>query len=107
MVTLGLDISTTCVGYAFTKDKKINQSISFPENLSMGDYCMNINKENLHYRLSGICIHSGCLHGGHYYAMCKNYKTNEWNIHNDTNISSTTIENVLKENPYCLFYVRK
>ena len=23
MVTLGLDISTTCVGYAFTKDKKI------------------------------------------------------------------------------------
>ena len=91
----------------FTKDKKINQSISFPENLSMGDYCMNINKENLHYRLSGICIHSGCLHGGHYYAMCKNYKTNEWNIHNDTNISSTTIENVLKENPYCLFYVRK
>ena len=23
MVTLGLDISTTCVGYAFTEDKKI------------------------------------------------------------------------------------
>ena len=23
MVTLGLDISTSCVGYAFTKDKKI------------------------------------------------------------------------------------
>ena len=23
MVTLGLDISTTCVGYAFTKDNKI------------------------------------------------------------------------------------
>ena len=23
MVTLGLDVSTTCVGYAFTKDKKI------------------------------------------------------------------------------------
>ena len=23
MVTLGLDVSTTCVGYAFTEDKKI------------------------------------------------------------------------------------
>ena len=23
MVTLGIDASTTCVGYAFTKDKKI------------------------------------------------------------------------------------
>ena len=90
----------------YTKNRKINQKISFPDNLYMGDYCMNINKDKLHYRLSGICIHSGGLNGGHYYAMCKNYKTNDWNIHNDTNVSSTTIENVLKEDPYCLFYVR-
>ncbi len=91
----------------YTKTTKINQKISFPENLSMGDYCMNINKNKLNYRLSGICIHSGGLNGGHYYAMCKNYKTNEWNIHNDTNVSATTIQSVLQENPYCLFYVRK
>ncbi len=91
----------------YTKDKKINQKISFPENLSMGDYCMNIHKNKLNYRLSGICIHSGGLNGGHYYAMCKNYKTNQWNIHNDTSVSSTTIDAVLSESPYCLFYVRK
>ena len=42
---------------------------------------LNINKEKLHYRLSGICIHSGGLHGGHYYAMCKNYKTNNFSHH--------------------------
>ena len=68
---------------------------------------MNINKTMLHYRLSGICIHSGGLNGGHYYAMCKNYKTNEWKLHNDTSVSTVTVQDVLKENPYCLFYVRK
>ena len=91
----------------FTKIKKINQKISFPENLSMEEYCMNINKNMLHYRLSGICIHRGGLNGGHYYAMCKNYKTNEWKLHNDTSVSSVTIRDVLKETPYCLFYVRR
>jgi len=90
----------------FRKGVKINHHIDFPEYLNMENYCMNINKEKLHYRLSGICIHSGGLHGGHYYAMCKNYKTNEWNIHNDSSVSSTNIKNVLKETPYCLFYVQ-
>mgnify|MGYP002026229272 CR=1 FL=1 len=68
---------------------------------------MNINKDKLHYQLFGICIHSGGLHGGHYYAMCKNIQTNEWNKHNDTSVSSVSIQEVLNENPYCLFYVRK
>ena len=91
----------------FTKERKINQKISFPENLSMEKYCMNINKHKLHYNLYGICVHSGSLHGGHYYAMCKNIQTNEWNKHNDTFVSPVSIQDVLNENPYCLFYVRK
>ncbi len=91
----------------FTKDRKINQKISFPENLNMEEYCMNINKDNLHYQLFGICVHSGSLHGGHYYAMCKNVQTNKWNKHNDTFVSSVDIQDVLNENPYCLFYVRR
>ena len=90
-----------------TKERKINQKISFPQNLNMEEYCMNINKDKLHYQLFGICIHSGGLHGGHYYAMCKNFQTNEWNKHNDTSVSSTVIQDVLNENPYCLFYVRR
>ena len=91
----------------FRNGKKINHHINFPEYLNMEKYCMNMQTDRLHYRLSGICIHSGGLNGGHYYAMCKNYKTNEWNIHNDSSVSGTTIENVLKETPYCLFYVRE
>jgi ubiquitin C-terminal hydrolase len=90
----------------FRNGKKMNHHIEFPENLKMDKYCMNINKERLQYQLSGICIHSGSLNGGHYYAMCKNYKTNKWNIHNDSSVSETSIESVLKETPYCLFYQR-
>tara|TARA_B100000686_G_scaffold345480_1_gene430152 strand:- start:931 stop:1893 length:963 start_codon:yes stop_codon:yes gene_type:complete len=90
----------------FTKEKKINQKISFPLNLDMGVYCMNINKDKLHYQLSGICVHSGGLHGGHYYAMCKNAQTNEWKKLNDSSVSSITIQDVLNENPYCFFYIR-
>ena len=90
----------------YRKTGKLNKHISFPEILSMDDYCLNIQKESLQYKLSGICIHSGNLGGGHYYAMCKNYKTNQWNIHNDTRVEKVSLDGVLKETPYCLFYER-
>ena len=66
----------------FTKERKINQRITFPDNLNMEKYCMNIHKTRMQFRLSGICVHTGVLNGGHYYAMCKNHKTNKWNKYN-------------------------
>ena len=47
----------------------------------MKKYCVNSNKNSMKYKLKGVCIHSGGLHGGHYYAMCYNYNTKKWNIH--------------------------
>ncbi len=91
---------------AFTINRKIEKYIDFPEELKMDDYCIN-NKGNLTYTLSGICIHDGSLHGGHYYAMCKDHIKNKWRIHNDTRVTDTTLENVLSQKPYCLFYIRK
>ncbi len=89
----------------FRLNKKIEKHIDFPEELKMNDYC--INKGDLTYTLSGICIHGGGLHGGHYYAMCKDYKQKKWRIHNDTHVTDTTLENVLSQTPYCLFYIKK
>lgn len=85
---------------------KLNKHVSFPETLSMKKYCLNLKNHNLNYSLSSICIHSGGLHGGHYYAMCKDYVKNRWNIHNDSSVSSTRLQNVLQQTPYCLFYSR-
>ena len=90
----------------FRVNKKIEKHIDFPEELNMNDYCIN-NKDDLIYTLSGICIHGGSLDGGHYYAMCKDYKENKWRIHNDTHVKDTTIKDVLSQSPYCLFYIKK
>jgi len=100
------DVLIICIKQYSDKNKKLDHHIQFPENLNMEKYCLNIHKERLHYNLSGLCIHSGNLNGGHYYAMCKNYKTGEWNIHNDSNASSINIAKVLNETPYCLVYNR-
>jgi len=90
----------------FRLNKKINKHIDFPEELNMGKYCIN-KKNNITYKLSGICIHSGSLNGGHYYAMCKDYTTNSWRVHNDTSVKETNIENVMDQTPYCFFYIRE
>ena len=68
---------------------------------------MNLRNINYKYDLIGLCIHQGSLNGGHYYAICKNIEDNQWNIHNDTNVTPTTIEDIKNENPYCFFYVKR
>lgn len=88
----------------FRLNRKINKHIDFPENLNMKKYCINSKKNSMDYKLKGICIHSGSLNGGHYYAMCYNYKTKKWNIHNDTSVEETNLGNVLSQTPYCFFY---
>jgi len=85
--------------------RKINQKIQFPELLQMKDYCLS-KKNNTNYSLSGICVHSGGLNGGHYYAMCKNHQNNQWYKFNDTHVSSVSLDQVLNEDAYCLFYIR-
>ena len=71
----------------------------------MKDYCLS-KKNNTNYSLSGICVHSGGLNGGHYYAMCKNHQNNQWYKFNDTHVSSVSLDQVLNEDAYCLFYIR-
>ena len=69
MVTLGLDISTTCVGYAFTENKKIlnmgfidlkklktpkEKTFYVLEYLSKSKYIDDIEKINIEDNLSGF-----------------------------------------------------
>jgi ubiquitin carboxyl-terminal hydrolase 8 len=85
---------------------KNNARISFNEILDISKYNINY-EENLNlYSLSGISIQSGGLEGGHYYAVCKNINDNKWYIYDDSNVSECSLDRVLNENPYCLFYER-
>tara|TARA_B100000700_G_C14962184_1_gene817064 strand:+ start:154 stop:1047 length:894 start_codon:yes stop_codon:yes gene_type:complete len=89
----------------FRKGGKILQRIKFPEELNMKNYCISKKYNNI-YHLSGICVHSGGLNGGHYYALCKDHRKNVWYKLNDSHSSIVSLEDVLSEDPYCLFYVR-
>lgn len=90
----------------YRKNIKINKYIDFPDILNMKDYCLNSKNNNINYELIGVCIHSGGLNGGHYYAYCKDINKNTWSLHNDTHVKVVNLEDVKKENPYCLFYRR-
>ena len=89
----------------FRMGKKINQKIQFPELLNMEKYCLS-KRSTTNYKLSGICVHSGGLNGGHYYAYCKDYINNKWFKLNDSSVSESSLEEVLNQNAYCLFYIQ-
>jgi ubiquitin C-terminal hydrolase len=43
-------------------------------------------QQNEIYKLYGACLHFGGLDGGHYTAICLNYKTNKWVDFNDSRL---------------------
>lgn len=88
----------------YDKYKKINKHIIYPLELDMSKYC--INKGNYKYKLYGTCIQIGGLNGGHYYSKCFNKNDNQWYEYNDLNVTKITDDNILNDNPYCLFYYK-
>lgn len=87
--------------------RKLDKFIEYPNKLNMESYCLNYINDNMNYNLHSICIHSGSLGGGHYYAYCKNLNDKKWRKYNDSHVSDpVTQKEVLSQRPYCLFYTR-
>ncbi len=62
--------------YDIEKDSivKINDRHEFPLEIDLADYLDKdspLSKEDWKYRLHGVLVHSGDLHGGHYFALLK------------------------------------
>jgi len=91
----------------YTSNHKLNNHIKFPIHLDLNDYCIQSNNKKTNYKLYGMCIHNGTLNYGHYYAICYNYKDDQWYKFNDEYISNISEEDLLNEKPYCLFYSRE
>ncbi len=91
----------------YSNNQKKDNFIKFPINLSLEDYLIDYEDEGKDYLLSGICIQSGGMGGGHYYAMCRNELDKKWREYNDTHVREVSKEELLKQKPYCLFYRRK
>ena len=90
----------------YSDNRKNNNFIEFPLELDISSYSLNYGSKGTLYKLSGICIQSGSLGGGHYYAMCRNELDQKWREYNDTGVRELDESQLLKQKPYCLFYRR-
>ena len=91
----------------FRNNKKIESYIDFPiDNLDLTPYLPKSNEKYI-YDLFAVANHVGGLHGGHYFAYCKNYIDNDWYEFNDSNVDKIDKNKVVTENAYVLFYSRK
>ena len=91
----------------FRNNRKIENFVEYPiEGLDLTNYLPNKNEKYI-YDLFAVANHSGGLHGGHYYAYCRNAKDGEWYEFNDSHVSIIETKKVCNDNAYVLFYRRK
>ena len=50
------------------------------------------------YKLHGVLVHSGDLHGGHYFALIKPAKDGRWYKFDDDRVTPVTDKEVLEDN---------
>lgn len=84
---------------------KNNSNVNFPLELNLEDYCIGYDKHQPYYDLYAIGNHTGGLHGGHYFAICKNINNN-WYVYNDNQVHEIPEEHIITPSAYCLFYYR-
>ena len=91
----------------FNNNEKLGNWILFPiTNLDMGKYIHNKEENNI-YDLFAVANHQGALHGGHYYAYCKNEYDKQWYTFNDSSICDIEENNIVSKYAYILFYKKR
>ncbi|KAI4323142.1 hypothetical protein L6164_022772 [Bauhinia variegata] len=86
---------------------KIDKSIAFEEVLVLSSFMCKASQDPLpEYKLFGTIVHSGYSpESGHYYAYVKD-PMNRWYCCNDSSVSLATVQEVLSEKVYILFFSR-
>lgn len=92
----------------FTNDNRKNTVyVDYPvKNLNLSEFVIGYNKDSYVYDLYGVCVHSGGVLGGHYYAYVKN-KNGKWYKFNDTEVTEIDESQIVVQGAYCLFYQKK
>lgn len=97
-------------GQYFVHREKINELIDFPvEGLDLTKYIKGP-KDDIApavYDLYAVSQHSGGLGGGHYTAICKNFKDGSWYSFNDSHVSRVDASSAVDSSAYVLFYKRR
>ena len=78
---------------------KINDRHEFPLSIDLAPYVIDEKKgEPWVYRLHGVLVHSGDLHGGHYFALIKPEANSGWFRFDDDRVTRATLKEVLEDN---------
>lgn len=79
---------------------KINDRHEFPLEIDLKEYLDETADRgaNWNYKLHGVLVHSGDLHGGHYYALLKPEKDGKWFRFDDDRVTPALQREVLDEN---------
>ncbi|PWN30800.1 putative ubiquitin-specific processing protease 21 [Jaminaea rosea] len=89
--------------YDIEKDAmvKINDRHEFPMQIDLADYLDQdtpARGEDWKYNLHGVLVHSGDLHGGHYFTLIKPEKDSSWFKFDDDRVTRVLEREVLEDN---------
>ncbi|KAF8894531.1 hypothetical protein BD779DRAFT_1669025 [Infundibulicybe gibba] len=79
---------------------KINDRHEFPFEIDLDEF-LDAGADRSHpwvYKLHGVLVHSGDLHGGHYFALIKPDRETRWLKFDDDRVTPVTDKEVLEEN---------
>ncbi|RPD80183.1 cysteine proteinase [Lentinus tigrinus ALCF2SS1-7] len=79
---------------------KINDRHEFPFEIDLGEFLDETadRSQPWVYKLHGVLVHSGDLHGGHYFALIKPDRETRWLKFDDDRVTPVTDREVLEEN---------
>ncbi|KAF9100159.1 hypothetical protein BGX27_000461 [Mortierella sp. AM989] len=83
---------------------KINDRHEFPLDIDLADFVADGEEKQkagpngFKYTLHGVLVHSGDLHGGHYFALLKPERDGKWFKFDDDRVTMATMKEVLNEN---------
>lgn len=79
---------------------KINDRHEFPYEIDLVEFLDDTadKTQSWVYKLHGVLVHSGDLHGGHYFALIKPDRDTRWLKYDDDRVTPVTDREVLEEN---------
>ena len=90
------------IGYGFGSKlaPKIDDPFKFPFEINLGDFLDETadRTESWKYRLHGVVVHSGDLHGGQHFALIKPDRHARWLKFDNDRVTPVTDREVLEEN---------
>jgi len=85
---------------------KINKHIAYDEALSLEPFMSYKHVGGVNFSLFAVLVHAGMsMNSGHYYSYIK-APDGKWNKMNDSLVRGCTIDDVLEQKAYLLFYAR-